>query len=47
MNNPGIDIQEDDANKENIPSDLNSLAYVDYRLPSLKRRRDYFFLLIY
>ena len=46
MNNPGIDIQEDDANKENIPSDLNSLAYVDYRLPSLKRRRDYFFLLI-
>ena len=46
MNKPGIDIKEGDANKENIPSDLNSLAYVDYRLPSLKRRKDYIFLII-
>ena len=35
----GIDIDEDEANKENIPDDLNSLAYSAYRIPDLKRRK--------
>ena len=35
----GIDINEHEAIKENIPDDLNSLAYSAYRIPDLKRRR--------
>jgi len=35
----GINIDSDDASKENIPEDLNSLAYSAYRIPNIIRRR--------
>ena len=34
----GINIDQTDAFKENIPEDLNSLAYSAYRIPDIKRR---------
>ena len=41
----GINIDEDNAKKENIPSDLNSLAHGAYRIPDLKRRKLFFLIL--
>ena len=35
----GININKTDAIKENVPEDLNSLAYSAYRIPDIKRRK--------
>ena len=35
----GININAEEADKENIPDDLNALAYGAYRIPDLKRRK--------
>ena len=41
----GININEKDANKENLPTDLNSLAYGAYKIPNLIRRKLFFYIL--
>ena len=43
----GIDISQEDADKQVVPDDLNSLAVGSYIIPSPKRRRTYAFLLIF
>ena len=43
----GIDISEADASKENLPEDLNSLAYGAYRLPDLSRRRLFAYIILF
>ena len=43
----GIDISEADASKENLPEDLNSLAYGAYRLPDLSRRRLFSYIILF
>lgn len=35
----GININQTDAESENIPDDLNSLAYGEYEIPNISRRR--------
>jgi len=35
----GINIDSEIASKENIPEDLNSLAYSAYRIPNINRRK--------
>ena len=43
----GININEEEAKNENIPIDLNSLAYGAYKLPDLKRRKLFFYVLLF
>lgn len=42
----GIDISKDDAEKQVVPEDLNSLAVGSYIIPNPKRRKLYGFVLI-
>ena len=42
----GINILQEDADKQTVPEDLNSLAVGSYILPNPKRRRTYGLLLI-
>ena len=42
----GIEISQEDAANENLPDDLNSLAYGAYRLPDLSRRRFFAIILL-
>ena len=42
----GIEISQADASNENLPDDLNSLAYGAYRLPDISRRRMFSIILL-
>ena len=43
----GIDISREDAEKQIVPDDLNSLAVGSYIIPNPNRRRTYGYLLIF
>ena len=43
----GIDISQEDADRQIVPEDLNSLAVGSYIIPSPSRRRTYGILLIF
>lgn len=43
----GIDISREDAQKQVVPDDLNSLAVGSYIIPNPNRRRNYGYLLVF